>query len=94
MVLCYIGVMKIASDAKGYRCLFRPEPEGGYTVTCPKFPGVVTYGETLDAARNNAREAIELALEVFREQGREIPIPDGSSSSTVDELVFVASAAE
>ncbi len=31
-----------------YLCLFRPEPEGGFTVTCPKLPPVVTYGETLE----------------------------------------------
>ena len=34
-----------------YICHFQPEPEGGYTVTCPSLPPVVTYGETLDEAR-------------------------------------------
>jgi predicted RNase H-like HicB family nuclease len=43
-----------------YPCLFRPEPEGGFTVTCPRLPPVVTYGETLEEAQANAREAIEL----------------------------------
>jgi predicted RNase H-like HicB family nuclease len=33
-----------------YLCHFRPEPEGGFTVTCPKLPPVVTYGETLEGA--------------------------------------------
>ena len=46
-----------------YLCRFRPEPEGGFTVTCPKLPPVVTYGETLEEAQANAREAIELCLE-------------------------------
>jgi predicted RNase H-like HicB family nuclease len=50
-----------------YLCHFRPEPEGGFTVTCPKLPPVVTYGETLEEAQANAREAIELCLEVTRE---------------------------
>ena len=31
-----------------YLCHFRPEPEGGFTVTCPKLPPVVSYGETLE----------------------------------------------
>jgi antitoxin HicB len=48
-----------------YVCHFQPEPEGGYTVTCPALPPVVTYGETLEEARANAREAIELCLEVY-----------------------------
>jgi hypothetical protein len=30
-----------------YLCHFRPEPEGGFTVSCPKLPPVVTYGQTL-----------------------------------------------
>jgi hypothetical protein len=41
-----------------YLCHFRPESEGGFTVTCPKLPPVVTYGETLGEAQANAREAI------------------------------------
>jgi predicted RNase H-like HicB family nuclease len=52
-----------------YLCRFRPESEGGFTVTCPKLPPVVTYGETLGEAQANAREAIELYLEVMREDG-------------------------
>jgi antitoxin HicB len=54
-----------------YLCRIRPEPEGGFTVTCPKLPPVVTYGETLEEALANAREAIELYLEVMREDGQQ-----------------------
>jgi antitoxin HicB len=42
-----------------YTFVFNPEPEGGYTVTCPALPGLVTYGETLDEARAMARDAME-----------------------------------
>jgi hypothetical protein len=35
------------------------EPEGGYTVTCPALPGLATYSETLDQAREMARDAME-----------------------------------
>ena len=58
-----------------YLCHFRPEPEGGFTVTCPKLPPVVTYGETLGEAQANAREAIELCLEVMREDGERFRPP-------------------
>jgi predicted RNase H-like HicB family nuclease len=37
-----------------YPCRFRPEPEGGFTVACPKLPPVVTYGETLEEAQASA----------------------------------------
>jgi predicted RNase H-like HicB family nuclease len=76
----------------GYLCLFRPEPEGGFTVTCPKLPPVVTYGETLEEAQANAREAIELCLEVMREDGQPIAPPDRDLASLIEQLVPVAAA--
>ena len=75
-----------------YLCLFRPEPEGGFTVTCPKLPPVVSYGETLEEAQANAREAIELCLEVMREEGEPIPPPDRDLASPIEQLVPVAAA--
>jgi antitoxin HicB len=60
-------------------CHFRPEPEGGFTVTCPKLPPVVTYGETLEEAQANAREAIELRLEVMRRMASPFQPPTGIS---------------
>ena len=75
-----------------YLCLFRSEPEGGFTVTCPKLPPVVSYGETLEEAQANAREAIELCLEVMREDGEPIPPPDRDLASPIEQLVPVATA--
>ena len=75
-----------------YLCLFRPEPEGGFTVTCPKLPPVVSFGETLEEAQANAREAIELCLEVMREDGEPIPPPDRDLTSPIEQLVPVAAA--
>ena len=75
-----------------YLCRFRPEPEGGFTVTCPKLPPVITYGETLEEAQANAREAIELCLEVMREDGQPIPTPDRDLASPIDQLVPVTAA--
>jgi len=79
----------------GACCLFlpfQPEPEGGFTVSCPKLPPVVTYGETLEEAQANAREAIELCLEVMREDGQPIPPPDRDLASPIDQLVPVTAA--
>lgn len=45
------------------KILFEPSDEGGYTVTVPALPGCVSEGDTLDDARQNIREAIELYLE-------------------------------
>ena len=57
-----------------YNVLLQPEPEGGYTVTCPSLPGLVTYGETLEEARAMAADAIEGYLECLQEDG--LPLPE------------------
>jgi predicted RNase H-like HicB family nuclease len=46
---------------------------GGYTVTVPSLPGCVSEGDTMDEALANIREAIDLYIEVLRENGKEIP---------------------
>ena len=33
---------------KNYTLIFKPEPEGGFTVVVPSLPGCVTYGKTLE----------------------------------------------
>jgi len=56
-----------------YRILLRKEPEGGFTVTVPVLQGCISYGETIDAAIKNAKEAIELYIETLNEYNEEIP---------------------
>ena len=63
----------IATAEYTYTVLLQPEPEGGFTVTCPALPGLVTYGETLAEARVMAAEAIECYLESLQKDG--LPIP-------------------
>lgn len=60
-----------------YTVLLQPEPEGGFTVTCPSLPGLVTYGETLDEARAMAAEAIGCYLESLRKDG--LPLPESDT---------------
>jgi predicted RNase H-like HicB family nuclease len=72
-----------------YVCTFRPEPEGGYTILCAAFPEIVSYGATLEQARNNAREAIKLCVEVYRERGDALPPFDEDPQETIRELVPV-----
>jgi antitoxin HicB len=53
--------------------LFTPQPEGGYTVTSPVLPELLTEGDTLDEAQANARDAFEAVVELYEEQGRALP---------------------
>ena len=47
--------------------------DGVYLVSVPAFPEVHTYGETVDDAKANAKEAIELAAEMYRDEGKSLP---------------------
>lgn len=50
-----------------YRILLRKEPEGGYTSTVPVLQGCVSFGETIDEAISNSKEAIELFIETLKQ---------------------------
>jgi predicted RNase H-like HicB family nuclease len=46
--------------------VFLKAPEGGYVAFVEELAGANTQGETLDEARENLREAVELVLESRR----------------------------
>lgn len=56
-----------------YTVLLEPAAEGGYTVTVPMLPGVITKGDTLEEARERVREAIRRYLKVLRKHREPIP---------------------
>ncbi|HEX5317061.1 MAG TPA: type II toxin-antitoxin system HicB family antitoxin [Candidatus Kapabacteria bacterium] len=47
--------------------VYQKAPEGGYIAWVEELPGANTQGETLEEARHNLIEAIEMALEANRE---------------------------
>jgi antitoxin HicB len=63
----------ITTREYSYTVVFEPAEEGGYTVTCPTLPGLVTEGDTLEEARAMAADAIRCYLESLRID--EMPIP-------------------
>ena len=56
-----------------YTIILHPAEEGGYTVTVPALPGVVTEGDTLEEAIAMAKDAIACHLEALKATGRPIP---------------------
>ena len=48
--------------------VFEKADEGGYIAYIEEIPGVNTQGETLQEAKENLFEALELVLEVNRER--------------------------
>src|SRR5450432_1920527 len=53
--------------------VFTPQPEGGYTVTSPVLPELITEGDTLDEANANVQDAFEAVLEIYADQKRALP---------------------
>ena len=70
----------IKAGGAGYLCLFRATEDGSYNVRCGAFPGLITDGDTLEEVQVNAREALELCIDVFVEKGWPLPPSDGASS--------------
>jgi antitoxin HicB len=56
-----------------FTVLYEPAEEGGYVVTCPALPGLVTEGQTLDEAREMARDAIRAYVESLQKDGMPVP---------------------
>lgn len=59
-----------------YTAIFDPAEEGGYTVTVPSLPGCISEGDTFEEAKKNIQEAIELYLEVLKDQKKPMPLED------------------
>ena len=57
-----------------YTAVFEPAPEGGFVVTVPALPGLVTEGDTIEEARAMVKDAIHSYLESLIKHGEEIPI--------------------
>lgn len=53
--------------------VFTPIAEGGYTVTSPVLPELLTEGDTLEEAQANVRDAFEAVVELYADQGRPLP---------------------
>ena len=53
--------------------VLEPQPEGGYTVTSPLLPELVTEGETVSEALANAEDAFAAVAEIYEDRGRPLP---------------------
>ena len=66
-----------------YVALIRRDSDGCYGVSFPDFPGVITGGDTIDEAMQEAVEVLQFAAEDWTN-------PDGSTGfkppSTIDQL--------
>jgi antitoxin HicB len=50
--------------------ILTPQPEGGYTVTSPLLPELITEGDSLEEALENVKDALAAVIEIYRDLGR------------------------
>ncbi|HEY6187041.1 MAG TPA: type II toxin-antitoxin system HicB family antitoxin [Pyrinomonadaceae bacterium] len=82
MTECYNQSMKILN----YTVIMTPDETGGYVVTCPALPGLVTEGDTLEEAREMAADAIRGYLAVLVEDGEPIPADNSIAEEIAVEI--------
>jgi len=65
--------------------------EGGYTVTSPLLPELLTEGNSFDEAITNARDAFAAVLEIYQDLGKPLPaeltVRESTESVQVDLII-------
>jgi predicted RNase H-like HicB family nuclease len=67
-----------------YNAIFRPEPEGGFTVIVPSLPGCVTYGRDLKEAKKMVTDAIKGYITSLKKHKEPIPNDEGDFFTYVE----------
>jgi predicted RNase H-like HicB family nuclease len=63
-------------EERTYKAVFEPCEEGGFVVSFPAFPELMTQGETLEQARAMGEDLLALHLGLLRERGAALPPSD------------------
>ena len=50
-----------------------PQPEGGFTITSPRVPELITEADTLADVMPNVLDAWQVVVEVYEDEGRPLP---------------------
>lgn len=71
-----------------------PQPEGGFTVTSPLLPELLTEGDTIEEAMENVNDALAATIEAYQDLGKQLPknvqISDATSPVWLEALVTTA----
>ena len=71
-----------------YNIIFRPEPEGGFTVLVPSLPGCITYGKDLREAKKMAKDAIRAYIISLKKHKEPIPTDEENFIGSVELKYF------
>ncbi len=71
-----------------YTVIFEPHEEGGFQVIIPAMPDIITYGRTMEEAKEMALDAIKCHLEGLAKDGE--PIPKDITTKPITEKLKVS----
>lgn len=71
--------------------ILEPQPEGGFTVTSPILPELVTEGDTIEEVLANVQDGLAAVIESYQDLGRVLPsgleLPDTGSRVWLETLI-------
>lgn len=73
-----------------YTAVLTPGEDGWICAQIAEVPEAISQGRTLDEAKANVSEALELALEWRRDEGESLPVPAEVTVTTVALLAIPA----
>lgn len=63
-----------------------PQKEGGFVVTCPAWPDCYAQGDTIDEAILEITAVAQSLIELYKEEGLEIPLKVQDKKDLADPL--------
>lgn len=53
--------------------VLEPQPEGGYTITCPLLPELITEADTMEEVYGNVADALAAIIEAYKDLQKPLP---------------------
>ena len=53
--------------------ILEPQPEGGYTITCPLLPELITEADTMSEVNPHVADALVAIIELYEDMKRPLP---------------------
>ena len=69
--------------------VLEPQPEGGYTVTCPLVPGLVTEADRLEDVLPHVADALSALLELYEDLNQPLPPVLRPLTLSIDSPIWV-----
>ncbi|WP_448700934.1 type II toxin-antitoxin system HicB family antitoxin [Mucilaginibacter sp. AW1-3] len=66
-----------------YLVVFEKADDGSIWARVPDLPGCYSFGDTMDEAKFNIKDAIEFHIEGLKEEGLEVPEPSSFSAELI-----------